>query len=87
MSSCCHSHTHTPHNSLRYKQVSTALSGKEELVIKGLDASRRSIDDFLAFFPAADVEKAKAVVEQENQLNIKEFDTKALGALLNLPKP
>jgi hypothetical protein len=63
------------------------MAGKEDLVLKGLDAARRSIDEFLAFFPQSDVDKAKAILQEENELNIKEFDSKSLGALLNMPKP
>jgi hypothetical protein len=60
------------------------MAGKEALVLKGLDATRKSIDDFLSYFPAATVDKVKQQVEEENALNIKEFDP-ALGIIVNMP--
>jgi hypothetical protein len=62
------------------------MAGKEELVIKGLDATRRTIDDFLAYFPKAELDAVAAMVEEENELNRKEFDANSLGPLLNMPK-
>jgi len=50
--------------------------------LKGLDATRRSIDDFLAYFPKDTVESAKAKVKDENDLNYKEFD-RGLGDIIN----
>jgi hypothetical protein len=61
------------------------LSGKEELVLKGLDATRKNIDDFLSFFPTSDVTAVIARVNDENDANVKEFDG-TLGPLLNMPK-
>lgn len=61
----------------------SSLSGKEELVLKGLDATRKSIDDYLAFFPKSDVDAVAVRVSEENLLNVKEFDP-ALGVLLNV---
>ena len=70
---------------LSYSQVgSDSLAGKQDLVLKGLESTRKAIDDFLAYFPAENVEKAKAKVAEENALNEKEFD-KSLGNILNLP--
>lgn len=63
-----------------------AMSGKEELVFKGLDATRRSIDDFLAYFPKADVDAVFGRIKEENDLNAKEFDS-SFGAILNMPPP
>ena len=63
---------------------SNAMAGKEGLVLKGLDATRKNIDEFLTYFPTGDIETAKAKIESENQLNIKEFDPE-LGAPINLP--
>jgi len=60
------------------------LAGKQDLVLKGLEATRKLIDDFLAFFPLETVAKAKTQVAEENALNEKEFD-KSLGNILNLP--
>lgn len=54
--------------------------------MKGLDAARESIDDFLAFFPASVVDSVKAKVRQENELNVKEFDP-SLGTIINMPTP
>jgi hypothetical protein len=62
------------------------MAGKEELVLYGLEATQKTIDDFLAYFPKSDIERVKDMVEQENALNVKEFDSKSLGALLNMPK-
>jgi len=61
------------------------LSGKEELVLKGLDATRKNIDDFLSFFPTSDVSAVIVRVNEENDANVKEFDG-TLGPLLNMPK-
>lgn len=55
------------------------------MVLKGLDAARKSIDEFLAFFPETTVEQVKAKVKQENELNYKEFD-QSLGDIIN-PNP
>jgi hypothetical protein len=54
-------------------------------VLKGLDAARRNIDDFLSFFPKADIDTVIARVNDENDANVKEFDG-TLGPLLNMPK-
>lgn len=62
------------------------MSGKEDLVVKGLQAAQTKIDEFLAFFPAETVGKVKARVQEENELNVKEFD-KSLGEIINLPPP
>jgi hypothetical protein len=62
------------------------MAGKEEIVLKGLDATRKSIDDFLAFFPKATVDVVAGRVAEENALNVKEFDP-ALGDLVNMPLP
>jgi hypothetical protein len=62
------------------------MAGKEELVLKGLEATQKTIDDFLAYFPKSDIDRVKDVVEQENAMNVKEFDSASLGALLNMPK-
>ena len=53
--------------------------------MKGLDATRKSIDDFLSFFPTPDVTAVIARVNDENAANVKEFDG-TLGPLLNMPK-
>ena len=58
---------------------------KLDVVLKGLDATRKSIDEFLAYFPQDTVDKVKAKVREENELNFKEFDPE-LGAIVN-PNP
>ena len=65
------------------KVGSNALAGKEQLVLKGLDAARRNLDDFLAYFPTSDVDAAKEKLTAENKLNESEFDPN-LGVILNL---
>lgn len=60
------------------------MSGKEALVLKGLDAARKNIDEFLTYFPAGTIDGAKAKIESENKLNVDEFDPE-LGAPINLP--
>lgn len=62
-----------------------SLSGKEDIVVKGLKSVRRDIDDFISFFPKEEVEEAKAKIMRENELNFKEFDP-SLGSILN-PNP
>lgn len=61
------------------------MGGKEDLVLKGLDATRKSIDDFLAYFPKDQVDAVVAKIKEENDLNAKEFD-ETLGQILN-PAP
>ena len=62
------------------------MGGKEQLVVKGLDATRKQIDDFLAYFPRSDVDQVLARIAEENLLNMKEFDP-SLGDILNLAPP
>jgi hypothetical protein len=62
------------------------LGGKEELVLKGLEAAQGKLDEFLGFFDNATVAKIKAKIQEENDLNVKEFD-KSLGDIINLPPP
>jgi hypothetical protein len=68
-------------------QVGTGnnMAGKETLVLSGLDATRMAIDDFLVFFPSTTVSSVQNRIREENELNAKEFDTKTLGQLLNMP--
>lgn len=63
---------------------SDGLGGKEEIVLKGLEATRRNIDDFLTFFPKETVDKVQSLVKEENELNMKEFDP-SLGSIVNMP--
>jgi hypothetical protein len=63
-----------------------SMAGKEALVLKGLEAAQNNLDQFLTFFPEETVQKVKALVREENELNVKEFDP-ALGDILNLPPP
>ena len=62
------------------------MAGKEEIVLKGLEATKKSIDDFLSYFPKTDIEPVNTLIAEENRLNVKEFDP-ALGEILNLPNP
>lgn len=64
----------------------SSMNGKEDLVIKGLDATQVKLDEFLLFFDEATLKKIKAQVQEENELNIKEFD-ESLGTIINLPPP
>jgi hypothetical protein len=67
------------------KVSNSGLGGKENLVLSGLDATRKGIDEFLSYFPKEDVEAVVAKINEENEMNFKEFDPE-LGAILN-PKP
>lgn len=62
------------------------MGGKEDIVVKGLQATQAKIDEFLAFFPTETVSRVKAKIQEENELNVKEFD-KSLGDIINLPPP
>lgn len=57
---------------------------KEQIVLKGLDATRKNIDDFLSYFPQSSVDAVRQRVRQENELNINEFDS-SLGTIVNMP--
>ncbi|KAL7581143.1 hypothetical protein ACA910_005937 [Epithemia clementina (nom. ined.)] len=65
------------------KVGSSSLAGKEQIVLKGLAAVRRNLDDFLGYFPAIEIAAAKKRIEEENELNEKEFDP-SLGVIINL---
>jgi hypothetical protein len=56
------------------------------LAIKGLESAQFRIDDFLSYFPEATVASIRKKIQEENDLNVKEFDT-ALGSIINLPPP
>ena len=60
-----------------------SLAGKEQIVLKGLDSVRRNLDDFLGYFPASEIDAAKKRIQEENDLNEKEFDS-SLGVIINL---
>jgi len=70
------------------KVGSLSMAGKEQLVLKGLDSSKKGIDDFVSFFPKDDVLAVAAKIEAENELNMREFDKELNGGvgILN-PKP
>jgi len=70
------------------KVGSLSMAGKEQLVLKGLEASRKGIDDFVSYFPRDDVLAVVAKIETENELNMREFDKELNGGvgILN-PKP
>lgn len=63
-----------------------SMAGKEEIVVKGLEATQVKLDEFLNFFDDATVQKVKAQVQEENELNVKEFD-RSLGDIINLAPP
>jgi len=68
------------------KVGSNSLGGqKETIVLNGLDATRKGIDEFLSFFPRDEVGEVVARINAENEMNLKEFDPE-LGQLLN-PTP
>jgi hypothetical protein len=73
-------------HSIHIQVGSSAMGGKEELVLKGLEAAQLKLDEFLGFFDESIVKKVKAKVQEENDLNVKEFD-KSLGDIINLPPP
>lgn len=60
------------------------MASKEPLVLKGLDATRSNIDNFLTYFPKSSVDAAREQLLAENELNKKEWDP-ALGDIFNLP--
>ena len=62
------------------------LGGKEQLVLKGLEATRKQIDDFLSYFSKSEVDAVVALITEENRLNVKEFDP-SLGDIVNLAPP
>mmetsp|Transcript_25073 Transcript_25073/g.35101 ORF Transcript_25073/g.35101 Transcript_25073/m.35101 type:complete len:248 (+) Transcript_25073:50-793(+) len=67
------------------KVGSSSMSGsKEDLVLKGLDSTKKSIDEFLTYMPVAQVEKVLTKIKEENELNKSEWDP-ALGDILNMP--
>lgn len=62
------------------------MAGKEALVLKGLESAQVKIDDFLAYFPEPAVAAVRKRIQEENDLNVKEFDS-SLGTILNMPPP
>eukprot|EP00636_Phaeomonas_parva_P009423 CAMPEP_0118853800 /NCGR_PEP_ID=MMETSP1163-20130328/2254_1 /TAXON_ID=124430 /ORGANISM="Phaeomonas parva, Strain CCMP2877" /LENGTH=214 /DNA_ID=CAMNT_0006786413 /DNA_START=200 /DNA_END=844 /DNA_ORIENTATION=+ len=63
-------------------QVNEMSSEKAAFVLKALGATRTQLEGFLEFLPKDSVNAAQAVIEKENEVNIKEFD----GELYNMPK-
>lgn len=58
------------------------------IVLNGLQAAKKGIDDFVSLFPKEDVVAVIARIEQENALNEKEFDKELnQGAGILNPKP
>lgn len=55
-------------------------------MIKGLESAQAKIDDFLSYFPEETVTAVRKKIQQENELNVKEFDP-SLGDIINLPPP
>jgi hypothetical protein len=64
----------------------SSMAGKEDLVLRGLKATRKSMDEFLAYFPKSTVDGIYQKVEEENALNKREFDP-SLGTIINPPLP
>lgn len=72
------------------KVGATGLAGKETIVLNGLTAAKKGIDDFLSFFPKDEVLAVVSKIEQENALNEKEFDkelNQGVGILNPKPQP
>lgn len=65
-------------------KVGASDTGKERLVLQGLDSTRNNIDGFLSYFPEQKVQEARKKILAENELNYKEWDP-ALGDIVNLP--
>ena len=64
----------------------SSMSGKEEIVLKGLEATQLKLDEFLSFFDQTVVDRVAAQVQEENKLNVEEFD-KSLGEIINMAPP
>ena len=62
-----------------------SMAGKEPLVLKGLDSARANIDEFLTYLDPSDLAAVRKKIDEENELNAKEFDS-SLGVILN-PNP
>lgn len=60
-----------------------SMNGKEEIVLKGLEAAEGKLNEFLSYFDQETVARVMAQAESENELNTKEFD-KNLGDIINL---
>lgn len=65
--------------------ATSGLGDKEIIVLKGLEATKSRIDEFLSFFPSDTVDGVKRRIQEENDLNAKEFDP-AIGVIIN-PDP
>ncbi len=64
------------------------MAGKEQIVLNGLSAAKKGIDDFLSYFPKEEVLAVVSRIESENAQNEREFDkdlNQGVG-ILN-PKP
>lgn len=58
------------------------------IVLNGLQAARKGIDDFVGLFPKEDVMAVIAKIEEENAVNEKEFDKELnQGSGILNPKP
>ena len=67
---------------------STGLAGKETIVLNGLTAAKKGIDEFLSFFPKDEVLAVVARIEEENAANEREFDKELnQGVGILNPKP
>eukprot|EP00568_Trieres_chinensis_P004818 CAMPEP_0183291256 /NCGR_PEP_ID=MMETSP0160_2-20130417/736_1 /TAXON_ID=2839 ORGANISM="Odontella Sinensis, Strain Grunow 1884" /NCGR_SAMPLE_ID=MMETSP0160_2 /ASSEMBLY_ACC=CAM_ASM_000250 /LENGTH=260 /DNA_ID=CAMNT_0025452039 /DNA_START=51 /DNA_END=833 /DNA_ORIENTATION=+ len=63
--------------------TSNSMAGKEGIVLSGLDTAKKGIDEYLSYFPENVVNSVRAQIQEENELNRKEFDS-SLGNILNL---
>jgi hypothetical protein len=68
-------------------KVDTISSEKQEFVVKALDVAAQRIDSFLTYLPAAQVDKAKALIAYENDLNLKEYAEQNQGEKYLNPTP
>jgi hypothetical protein len=57
-------------NSLKVDSIS---GEKLDFVIKALDTTRKQIDQFLSYMPEAEVAKCIAVIDEENEANVREY--------------
>lgn len=58
----------------RSLQVETLSGEKLEFVLKALQTANAKCDKFLTLLPGQEVDRARRVVEQENNLNLQEYE-------------
>lgn len=59
------------------------MAGKEGLVLSGLEAAAKNIDQFLLCFPSSTIDTVRNKILEENAMNQKEWDP-SLGDIVNL---